>query len=139
MAEWTKSCQTYVGSRSTPSWQDFQNGGDRTLSAPVQSCGGLRSAFLHGSHGTNAALSPSHSPVFIPAPTEKGFTGFMMDFHMGGVSAAVFLSQGHSLVFIPAPAEKGFTGFMMDFLMGGVSAAVFSSQGHSLVFIPAPT
>ena len=89
MAEWTKSCQTYVSSKSTPSWQDFQNSGDRILSAPVQSCGGLRSAFLHGSHGTNVALSPSHSPVFIPAPTEKGFTGFMMDFLMGGVSAAV--------------------------------------------------
>ena len=66
-----------------------QNGGDRTLSAPVQSCGGLRSAFLHGSHGTNVALSPGHSPVFIPAPPEKGFTGFMMDFLKGGVSATV--------------------------------------------------
>ena len=87
---------------------------------------------MHGSHGTNVALSPRHSPVFIPAPTEKCFTVFMMDFHMGGVSAAVFLSQGHSPVFMPAPAEKGFTGFMMDFLMGGVSAAVLKTADAPL-------
>ena len=85
---------------------------------------------MHGSHGTNVALSPSHSPVFIP--TEKGFTGFMMDFLMGGVFAAVFLSQGHSPVFIPAPAEKGFTGFMMDFMMRGVSAAVLKTADAPL-------
>ena len=70
--------------------------------------------------------------MFIPGPAEKGFTGFMMDFLMGGVSAAVFLSQGHSPVFIPAPAEKGFTGFMMDFLMGGVSAAVLKTADAPL-------
>lgn len=29
------------------------------------------------------------SPVFVQAPAEKGFTGFAIDFLMGGVSAAV--------------------------------------------------
>ena len=100
MAEWTKSCQTYVGSRSTPSWQDFQNGGDRTLSAPVQSCGGLRSAFLHGSHGTNVALSPSHSPVFIPTQTEKRFYWFYDGFSYGrGFCCSFFVPRPFTCVY----------------------------------------
>jgi len=87
--------QTYLGSRITPSWQAHQNGAaqpfkyDGALSAPVQCYGGLQSAFLHASRASNVALTPGHSSVFIPAPAEKGFTGFMIDFLMGGVSAAV--------------------------------------------------
>jgi len=87
--------QTYLGSRITPSWQAHQNGAlqpfkyDGALSAPVQSYGGLQSAFLHASRASNVALAPAHSSVFIPAPAEKGITGFMIDFLMGGVSAAV--------------------------------------------------
>jgi solute carrier family 25 (adenine nucleotide translocator) protein 4/5/6/31 len=38
-------------------------------------------------HGMNATVGPS--PVFASAPKEKGFSGFMIDFLMGGVSAAV--------------------------------------------------
>ncbi|KAF8780466.1 hypothetical protein HU200_001590 [Digitaria exilis] len=44
-------------------------------------------------HGMNAtvglpsAMTPS--PIFASAPKEKGFSGFMVDFLMGGVSAAV--------------------------------------------------
>eukprot|EP00253_Pinus_taeda_P034778 PITA_34778 len=98
MAEWAKfhsvvqkmSCQTYQGSRIIPSWQDLQsNGGDRRLSVPLQPCGGLPSSFSHASGGSNVALGRGHSPVFVPAPAEQGFTIFMIDFLMGGVTAAV--------------------------------------------------
>ncbi|GAA0150119.1 transfer/carrier protein [Lithospermum erythrorhizon] len=34
-------------------------------------------------------VTTNASPVFVNAPSEKGFTGFMIDFLMGGVSAAV--------------------------------------------------
>uniref|UniRef100_A0A804LCU5 ADP/ATP translocase n=1 Tax=Zea mays TaxID=4577 RepID=A0A804LCU5_MAIZE len=44
-------------------------------------------------HGMNATAGLSSvmapSPVFASAPKEKGFSGFMIDFMMGGVSAAV--------------------------------------------------
>uniref|UniRef100_A0A5B6ZTG0 ADP/ATP translocase n=1 Tax=Davidia involucrata TaxID=16924 RepID=A0A5B6ZTG0_DAVIN len=32
---------------------------------------------------------PTTSPIFVQAPSEKGFAGFAIDFLMGGVSAAV--------------------------------------------------
>ncbi|KAJ6371710.1 hypothetical protein OIU77_002096 [Salix suchowensis] len=35
------------------------------------------------------ALVPHVSPIFVEAPSEKGAKGFMIDFLMGGVSAAV--------------------------------------------------
>ncbi|KAI3791381.1 hypothetical protein L2E82_05149 [Cichorium intybus] len=38
---------------------------------------------------TTTLLSSNPSPVFIQAPSEKGFAGFAIDFLMGGVSAAV--------------------------------------------------
>lgn len=39
---------------------------------------------------TDLSIVPSTaSPVFVQAPAEKGFTGFAIDFLMGGVSAAV--------------------------------------------------
>ena len=48
---------------------------------------------LWSHHGMNATVGlPSvmmPSPVFASAPKEKGFSGFMVDFLMGGVSAAV--------------------------------------------------
>lgn len=34
-------------------------------------------------------ISTTVSPVFVQAPSEKGFAGFAIDFLMGGVSAAV--------------------------------------------------
>ena len=34
-------------------------------------------------------VAANASPVFVQAPSEKGFTGFAIDFLMGGVSAAV--------------------------------------------------
>jgi solute carrier family 25 (adenine nucleotide translocator) protein 4/5/6/31 len=39
--------------------------------------------------GTSLAHVPSHSPIFAQAPSEKGLSGFLSDFLMGGVSAAV--------------------------------------------------
>lgn len=48
--------------------------------------------FTHG-NGSNAELQSliavNASPVFVQAPSEKGLTGFAIDFLMGGVSGAV--------------------------------------------------
>ncbi|CAN6321639.1 unnamed protein product [Urochloa humidicola] len=53
----------------------------------------VHSAYNVPHHGTNATVGlPSvmmPSPFFASAPKEKGFSGFMVDFLMGGVSAAV--------------------------------------------------
>ena len=50
--------------------------------------GGLQSLLQSTSHGTS--LIPRGSlPVLAQAPTEKSSTGFLIDFLMGGVSAAV--------------------------------------------------
>ncbi|GLJ12821.1 hypothetical protein SUGI_0198360 [Cryptomeria japonica] len=52
--------------------------------------GGSQSAFLQLSKWNNMNLAtPAISPVYVPAPSEKGVKGFMIDFLMGGVSAAV--------------------------------------------------
>uniref|UniRef100_A0A0C9S6E4 ADP/ATP translocase n=1 Tax=Wollemia nobilis TaxID=56998 RepID=A0A0C9S6E4_9CONI len=89
------SGQTYLGSRITPGWQVRQSAGPRPLnydgvaSSPVRSYVGSQSAFLKASTWNNVALNACPSPVFVPAPSEKGVKGFMIDFLMGGVSAAV--------------------------------------------------
>lgn len=44
--------------------------------------------WLHRCEGMPVVSSYS-SPVFVQAPSEKGFTSFAIDFLMGGVSAAV--------------------------------------------------
>lgn len=44
---------------------------------------------MHASRASNVALAPDHSFIFILAPAEKCFTGFMIDFLMGGVSATI--------------------------------------------------
>ncbi|TVU50125.1 hypothetical protein EJB05_01482, partial [Eragrostis curvula] len=57
-------------------------------SAPSSHGAPLRS--YHGMNaivGLSSAMAPS--PVFASAPAEKGFSGFMVDYLMGGVSAAV--------------------------------------------------
>jgi solute carrier family 25 (adenine nucleotide translocator) protein 4/5/6/31 len=41
------------------------------------------------SRGQSLVPTGRIAPVFVPAPKEKGFKGFMTDFLMGGVSAAV--------------------------------------------------
>lgn len=57
-----------------------------------------RTQFAYGNY-TNAGFNypmthtfipqGNTSPIFVQAPAEKGFTGFAIDFLMGGVSAAV--------------------------------------------------
>ena len=47
--------------------------------------GVLQSPLLPACHEFVSPLSP----IFVQAPSEKGFRGFMVDFLMGGVSAAV--------------------------------------------------
>ncbi|KAK1259574.1 hypothetical protein QJS04_geneDACA010310 [Acorus gramineus] len=52
--------------------------------------GGLQNPLIpacRGAHTLSAVTAMS--PVFIPAPSEKGLAGFAIDFLMGGVSAAV--------------------------------------------------
>lgn len=47
-------------------------------------------AFKHGNYNNSTSLQiPITSPIFVQAPSEKGFSGFAVDFAMGGVSAAV--------------------------------------------------
>ncbi|KAK8537216.1 hypothetical protein V6N12_043389 [Hibiscus sabdariffa] len=51
--------------------------------------GGIHVALQPSRHATELAYVSPVSPVFVRAPAEKGFSGFMVDFLMGGVSAAV--------------------------------------------------
>lgn len=53
--------------------------------------GGLQSLLQSTSHGIGSSLIPHHGsfPVLAQAPSEKTGTGFLIDFLMGGVSAAV--------------------------------------------------
>lgn len=87
------SGQTFLGSRPSPNWHVSQNSLLRPqgqLSTPVQGYGGSQSALLHASKWRNLTVAtPNLSPVYVPAPSEKGVKGFMIDFLMGGVSAAV--------------------------------------------------
>ncbi|KAE8673014.1 ADP,ATP carrier protein 1 [Hibiscus syriacus] len=65
----------------------------------ARNCNMIGGAYANGR--IHAALRPSHqamgsappvcsvSPVLVQAPSEKGFSGFVIDFLMGGVSAAV--------------------------------------------------
>ncbi|KAL5981965.1 ADP/ATP carrier protein [Asimina triloba] len=59
--------------------RSFANGG--------YSNGGLQLQPGRGSH--DLSLATPKPPVFVPAPAEKGFASFAIDFMMGGVSAAV--------------------------------------------------
>lgn len=82
--------QSYIFSRSSP----YLHGRNASIYNPSGAFvkGGLQSHILHayqgiGTHGLS--LVPSQSPIFVQAPSEKGATGFLIDFLMGGVSAAV--------------------------------------------------
>ncbi|RVW53370.1 ADP,ATP carrier protein 3, mitochondrial [Vitis vinifera] len=61
--------------------------------------GGLLTSLLPASSGNGPALVSPLSPIFAQAPAEKGAKGFMIDFLMGGVSAAVSKSAA-------APIER---------------------------------
>ncbi|MBA0862036.1 hypothetical protein Goshw_003670, partial [Gossypium schwendimanii] len=76
--------QSYFISRLTPSLpaQNYNMTGAYTN-------GGIHVALQPSRHSTGLAYMPTVSPIFVQAPSEKGFTGFMVDFLMGGVSAAV--------------------------------------------------
>ncbi|KAM7270525.1 hypothetical protein ACFE04_029739 [Oxalis oulophora] len=50
---------------------------------------GLQRPMHPALQGTSLAHVSTHSPVFAQAPSEKGLSGFLTDFLMGGVSAAV--------------------------------------------------
>ncbi|KAI3968781.1 hypothetical protein MKX01_028931 [Papaver californicum] len=82
--------------------QDAQtyNGGFYAASAyrRLQSYGNIRNEGLQKYwsmqtcrtiHGLPMAFNGPSSPICVQAPSEKGFAGFMIDFLMGGVSAAV--------------------------------------------------
>ncbi|CAI0461033.1 unnamed protein product [Linum tenue] len=58
------------------------------LSPGLQSRNGT-ACFDYTMQGAGLAVLPNHSPIFVQAPSEKGFGAFMIDFLMGGVSAAV--------------------------------------------------
>ncbi|TVU48537.1 hypothetical protein EJB05_08176 [Eragrostis curvula] len=58
------------------------NNARSAYSAPLRSYHGMGAGV-----GLSSVIAPS--PVFASAPKEKGFSGFMIDFLMGGVSAAV--------------------------------------------------
>lgn len=81
------SGQTFLGSRSPPNWQVSQNAIQRPQGMFY---GGSQSALLQASKWSNLSVAtPNPLPVYVPAPSEKGVKGFMIDFLMGGVSAAV--------------------------------------------------
>ncbi|CAA3024908.1 ADP,ATP carrier 1, mitochondrial [Olea europaea subsp. europaea] len=48
-------------------------------------------------HRRSATDFPQYFPVFVQAPSEKGFAGFAIDFLMGGVSAAVSKTAAASI------------------------------------------
>ncbi|XP_027063587.1 ADP,ATP carrier protein 3, mitochondrial [Coffea arabica] len=51
--------------------------------------GGLCSPFMSAFHGSGLEIVSQLSPIVIPAANERSFSSFMVDFLMGGVSAAV--------------------------------------------------
>ncbi|RZC89008.1 hypothetical protein C5167_030701 [Papaver somniferum] len=59
---------------------NFRNGGLQK-NWSMQTC--------RANHGLPMAFNGPSSPICVQAPSEKGFAGFMIDFLMGGVSAAV--------------------------------------------------
>ncbi|XP_047334191.1 ADP,ATP carrier protein-like [Impatiens glandulifera] len=76
--------QSYFLSQITTPNLLSRNSGLNNYSTPFVN-GGLQSSFQSPFRGSVSPLSP----VFVQAPSEKGISGFMIDFLMGGVSAAV--------------------------------------------------
>lgn len=80
--------QSYLFSTLSPNLQSRNTSVHSLSSAYVN--GGLQTSLLPASTGGNGLVHVSPlSPIFVQAPSEKGATGFMIDFLMGGVSAAV--------------------------------------------------
>ncbi|KAK4438670.1 ADP,ATP carrier protein 3, mitochondrial [Sesamum alatum] len=81
--------QSYLFSRISPHTHS-RNAGSNYLTGGYVN-GGLRSLSTPSFQGTGLDIVSPVSPFLIQAPAEKekGFSGFMVDFLMGGVSAAV--------------------------------------------------
>ncbi|XP_010272402.1 PREDICTED: ADP,ATP carrier protein 3, mitochondrial-like isoform X1 [Nelumbo nucifera] len=77
--------QSYLFSRLSPNLQ-ARNSTIYNISGAYMN-GGLQSHLLSSYQG-NMSIMPL-SPVYVQAPSEKGVGAFMVDFLMGGVSAAV--------------------------------------------------
>lgn len=75
--------QSYLVSRHSPNMHPMN------YSASGYVNGGLLSSLQPASQATGLAQFSPVSPVFVQAPSEKGVKGFVVDFLMGGVSAAV--------------------------------------------------
>lgn len=81
----SKDAQTHFAGFQRPALHErhftYGNYCNAALKYPVQlTCGAARDPSFVASNA---------SPVFVQAPSEKGFAGFAIDFLMGGVSAAV--------------------------------------------------
>ena len=89
--------QSYLFSTLSPNLQSRNTSVHSLSSAYVN--GGLQTSLLPAGSGNGLALVSPLSPIFAHAPAEKGAKGFMIDFLMGGVSAAVSKSAA-------APIER---------------------------------
>ncbi|KAF5952555.1 hypothetical protein HYC85_010499 [Camellia sinensis] len=79
--------QSYFLSRISPNLRSRNTGLHNITGAYVN--GGLQSPLPPTFKGTGLEFASPLSSVFVQAPAEKGFCSFMIDFLMGGVSAAV--------------------------------------------------
>lgn len=79
--------QSYLFSQISPNLHSRHAGLHNVTSTYMN--GGLQSPLLPACQGTGLEIVSPLPPVFVQAPSEKGFKGFMVDFLMGGVSAAV--------------------------------------------------
>ncbi|THG05586.1 hypothetical protein TEA_006219 [Camellia sinensis var. sinensis] len=79
--------QSHFLSRISPNLRSRNTGLHNMTGAYVN--GGLQSPLPPTFQGTGLEFASPLSSVFVQAPAEKGFRSFMIDFLMGGVSAAV--------------------------------------------------
>lgn len=79
--------QSYIFSRISPNLNSSNASLHNLTGAYVNRI--LEAPFLSENRSTGLDLVLPLSPVFVQAPSEKGVRGFLVDFLMGGVSAAV--------------------------------------------------
>ncbi|KAI3854213.1 hypothetical protein MKW98_024636 [Papaver atlanticum] len=79
--------QSYLYSKLSPNFQAGNTVSQNVTSLHVN--GGLQSIVRPPSQGDSISFLSPMSPIFVQAPAEKGVQGFVIDFLMGGVSAAV--------------------------------------------------
>lgn len=78
--------QSYLLSQIPPNFQSKNAGLHTPADAYVN--GVLKSPFSSGNRSSVLELATPRCPVFVNASSEKTLSGFMVDFLMGGVSAA---------------------------------------------------